>query len=176
MAPVVSQLGPFRALCWFAGNLPRYERTGREFGPLRTQLLCLAISLVNNCTYCACAYGYALQLTYLREHGRLFPFDERDFAELCGQSAAVVRFRLVRAVQDAGLHADVRYLERVLTLTMQEVPRATDAEDARIVHLVRMFSVLNSIASASGIPPDEAPTPLNKDRTLKLRYAALRRA
>ena len=44
----------------------------------------------------------------------------------------------------------------------------------RIAHLVYMFSRLNVIAIASGITPDEAPTPLNKDKALKLRYAASR--
>jgi hypothetical protein len=39
MPVIVEQLGGVRALGWFAANMPRYERTLRAFGPVRTHLL-----------------------------------------------------------------------------------------------------------------------------------------
>ena len=174
MQPIVAQLGPLSAVRWFAWNMRRYERTLRTHGAVRTHLLCLAISVINGCEYCTSSYAYALELAYLHEHGRLFPLDEHAIDTLRGQPPATIRHSLTVAAQDAGLRTDVRWLDRAITLTLIHDQRATDPDDMRIAHLVRMFSRLNSIADASGIEPDEAPTPLNKNKALKLRYAALR--
>jgi hypothetical protein len=174
MAPAVAQLGAFGALRWFAGNLPRYQRTLTSLGEVRTHLLCLAISLINQCEYCSVAYAYALQLAYLHEHGHLFPLDERQLAHLRGEPPALIRHRLIEAAQHAGLHADIRWLDRTVTLLLGTDRRPTDPDDVRIAHLVEMFSQLNAIAITGGIGPDEAPTPLIKNGALKSRYAHLR--
>jgi hypothetical protein len=174
MAPAVGQLGAVGALYWFTCNMPRYGRTLKSFGEICTHLLCLAISLINDCEYCSVAYAYALQLAYLHKYGRLFPLDERAIEELRGGTPALIRHRLIEAAQQAGLHADVRLLDRAVTLLLATDRRPTDPEDVRIAHLVTMFSRLNSIAIAGGIYPDEAPTPLNKNRALKSYYASLR--
>jgi hypothetical protein len=174
MAAVVAQLGAFGALRWFLWNMSRYGRTVKIMGEVRAHLLCLAISLINECVYCTCAYAYALELAYLNEHGRLFPLGERTIRALCGLPPALIRHTLVKATQRAGLHTDARWLDRTITLALCEDRRPTDPDDVRIAHLVYMFSRLNLIAIASGITPDEAPTPLNKDTALKSRYATLR--
>jgi AhpD family alkylhydroperoxidase len=176
MAPVVEQLGPIRALGWFAWNMPRYERTLRSLGAVRTHLLCLAISLINNCEYCTYSYAYALELAFLDEHGRLFPLGERTIGTLRSLPPAAARHCLIDATQRAGLHVDARWLDRTFAMALTDDRRPTDADDVRIAHLVRMFGQLNTIAIASGIAPDEAPTPLNKDQALKRRYAELRGA
>lgn len=174
MAPLVAHLGALRSLCWFAWNMPRYERALTTFGEVRTHLLCLTISLINNCEYCTFAYSYALQLAYLQFNGRLFPLGERTIETLRGQSPAVIRHCLIEAAQHAGLHTDARWIDRTIELATTEDPRPTDLEDVRITHLVRMCGRLNSIAIAAGIAPDGAPTPLHKDEKLRKRYAALR--
>ncbi|GAA5162095.1 hypothetical protein GCM10023321_47170 [Pseudonocardia eucalypti] len=174
IAPAVGQLGPWRALGWFLGNMPRYERTLATFGPIRTHLLCVAISLVNGCQYCTHGHARALELAYLREHDRLFPLDELGFARLCGLGPAAIRHDLVHAAQRAGLHRDVRALERALTLVGAEQLGATDEDDLRIIHLVRMFGVLTSVGIRHRLAPDEAHSPLNRDHLLKQRYDALR--
>jgi hypothetical protein len=61
-------------------------------------------------------------------------------------------------------------------LALEADPRATDTDDVRIAHLVRMFRLMSLIAIGSGISPDGAPTSLNKDLGLKLRYAEMRAA
>jgi len=176
MAPIVEQLGPVRALRWFFWNMPRYERTLKTFGGVRTHLLCVAISLMNGCPYCTFGHAYALELVYLRDHGRLFPLDEHAIGMLLGLAPAAVRRRLVAAVQGAGLHAEVRWLDRAIMLAIGEDHRPSDRDDVGIAHLVRMFGVLNAVGIASKAAPDEAHDPLNKDRVLKLRYAGLRAA
>lgn len=176
MAPIVHELGPLRALCWMGWHLPRYERTLRVFGSVRTHLLCAAISVVNGCPYCTYGHAYALELAYLREHRGLFPLSEQAFDRLRGLSPAVIRHRLVEATRRAGLHNDVRWLDRAITLTLAERPSPTDEDDVRIVHLVRMFRTLNSVGIASAVVPDQAHSPLNKDSGLKMRYAGLRTA
>ncbi|MBO0851333.1 MAG: hypothetical protein J2P20_17865, partial [Pseudonocardia sp.] len=78
--------------------------------------------------------------------------------------------------QAAGLHTEVRSLERAIELTVAEDRRATDDDDMRIAHLVRMFGVLNSVGISDHTEPDQAHSRLNKDSALKARYAHLRAA
>ncbi len=173
MAPIVQQLGPGPALRWFVSNMPRYERTLRAFGGLRTHLMCTAISLVNGCGYCTFGHAYAFELIYFRERGRLFPLDEDALDALRGQSAFVIRDRLIEALEQAELHSEIHWLERALALAV-DGQWPTDRDEMRVAHLVRMFSVLNSVGIDRQISPDEAHDPANKDRILKWRYATRR--
>lgn len=176
MAPVVAQLGPLRALRWFAWNMPRYERTLKTFGGVRTHLLCILISLINNCQYCTFGHAYALELTYLRDHDRLFPLGEHAIVMLRGQQPAMIRYRLVEAMKLAGLHDELWWLERAYAMIQINDKRSTEPRDAPIAHLVRMFGMLNSVGVASKTALDEAHDPLNKDSAFKQRYAGLRAA
>jgi alkylhydroperoxidase family enzyme len=176
MAPLVRELGPAKALIWFAVNLPRYERTLAVFGPVRTHLLATAISLVNGCDYCSFGHGYALELAYLREHNRLFPLSEQQLAELCGRPPALIRHRLQDAVRRAGLQSDSAWLDRAIELAGTTDPRPAGHDEVRTAHLVRMLGVLNAAAIADRTRPDQAHDALNKDIALKSRYHSLRRA
>jgi hypothetical protein len=64
-------------------------------------------------------------------------------------------------------------VDRTLALARGE-QRAVDPQEARIEHLVRMFALLNGVAIAGKLEPDNAHDPINKDRALKARNAALR--
>lgn len=174
LEPTVSHLGAGAALRWFLRNMPRYQRTLAAYGEVRTHLLCLAISLVNGCHYCTYGHGYALHLAYLREHDALFPLGELELQRLCGLPPAAIRYDLVAAVQRAGLHADTRHLERVLILKLAEDPQPTDGDDLRLIQLVHMFGVLNSVGVRHQVPADQAHSALNKDVELKRRYNAMR--
>lgn len=173
MAPITEQLGPLRALRWFLWNMPRYERTLKVHGGLRTHLMAIAVSLVNGCSYCTFGHGYAFQLIYLRDHGRLFPLDEYELGKLLGQRPGVIRGRLVEALRCAGLHGEIRWLDRAVALATGDA-RPTDPDEVRVAHLVRMFRVLNSVGITRGVDPDEAHDPTNKDDDLRLRYDRLR--
>lgn len=177
MAPAVRQLGPLRALRWFAWNMPRYLRTLTVFGGLRTHLVGTAISLINGCPYCTYGEAYAFQLIHLRDRGFLFPLDEHAMGHLCGRPPAVIRSSLVDALQRAGLHGEVPVLDRTIALAAGgDDQRPTEPDDVRLAHLVGMLGVLNSVGvtyqvrKASG----EALDPVNKDCALKRRYARLR--
>jgi hypothetical protein len=174
MGPIVDRLGPLRALGWFAWNMSRYERTLAYFGPVRTHLLVTAISLVNDSKYCSYGHGYALELAYLRDHGQLFPLDEQDLEQLRGCPPALIRYRLLDAVRRAGLHTDARWLNRAIELTTTPDPRPVEHADLRIVHLVRLISMLNATAIAAHTALDEAHDALNKDSALKHLYHSLR--
>ncbi|WP_028922031.1 hypothetical protein [Pseudonocardia acaciae] len=176
MAPIVVELRPMRTVVWFVWNMPRYERTLRAFGPVRTHLICTLISLVNGCRYCTYAHGRALQLAYLHHYQRLFPLSEHAIGRLRGMPPGAIRHCMVTAAHNAGLYNEVRWLDRAIELTLAEDRSPTERDDVRVSHLVRMFSVLNSVAIASNIDPDEAHSPLNKDRALTLRYDNLRAA
>jgi hypothetical protein len=162
MAPIVAQLGPVRAVTWFVWNMPRYERTLKLFGPVRTHLMAVVISLYNGCRYCAYGHGYALELVYFRDRDRLFPVDAPTLAGWIGLTPAELR-------------VEVMWVDQVLALATG-AQRPIDAEEARLDHLVRMFAVLNSVGIRHQTPPDEAHDPVNRNRGLKSRHAALRGA
>ncbi len=170
---VVQAMGPLRAVAWFAVNMPRYLWTMHVFGPLRTHLACVAISLHNNCTYCAYGHAYALELIYLRDHDRLFPLDARTLSGWLDLEPRELTHRLHGVLQQAGLHVEALWVDRTLALATG-AQRPMDASEARIAHLVRMLGRMNSIAVASKVEPDEAQNPINKNAAIKARYAELR--
>jgi hypothetical protein len=173
MSAIVADLGPIKALTWFAANMPRYERTVRVLGPLRTHLACTVISLHNGCRYCSFGHAYAAELVYLKQRGRGFPVDAATICEWTGLPRAALRDRMCDVLQRADLHAEVLWVDRTLALARGE-QRAVDRHEARIAHLVRMFAQLNAVGIAGQVEPDEAHDPLNKDQALKARNAELR--
>jgi hypothetical protein len=173
MAPIVAQLGALRALGWFVRNMPRYERTLRALGPMRTHLACTLISLHNGCRYCSFGHLYAVELVYLEQRGELFPIDATSVPDWIGLRPNDLRRRMVDVLQQAELHSEVLWVDATLALACGD-QRPVDAQEARIAHLVSMFRVLNDVGMASGIDPDEAHDPLNKDAGLKARHHELR--
>jgi hypothetical protein len=175
MGPIVSQLGATRALGWFVRNMPRYERTLRTLGPLRTHLVCTLISLHNGCRYCSFGHLYAVELIYLDQRGRLFPLDARSVSDWIGLSPPELRRRMVEVLQQADLHGEALWVDSALALA-GGTQRPVDAQEARIAHLASMFRVLNDVGIAGRVEPDEAHDPLNKNARLKERHRALRAA
>src|SRR5919202_717082 len=109
MGPIVAQLGALPALTWFVRNMPRYERTLRALGPLRTHLACAVISLYNGCRYCSFGHLYAVELIYLEKRGELFPLDARSVSEWIGLHPGELRKGMVDVLEQADLHGEVRY-------------------------------------------------------------------
>jgi alkylhydroperoxidase family enzyme len=175
MAPIVAELGAVEAVSWFARNMPRYERTLRVLGPLRTHLACTAISLYNGCRYCSYGHAYAAELVYLRERGTVFPVDAHTMAGWTGLEPGELRQRMVEALEQADLHGEVLWVDRTLALA-SGAQRPVDAQEARVAHLVAMFEVLNAIGKAGDVEPDEAHDPVNKNAQLKARNSELRRS
>jgi hypothetical protein len=175
MAPIVAQLGALPALAWFVRNMPRYERTLRTLGPLRTHLACTLISLYNGCRYCSFGHLYAVELIYLEQHGTLFPLDARSVPDWIGLRPVELRRRMVDVLQQADLHGEALWVDTTLALASGE-QRAVDAREARIAHLVSMFRVLNDVGIAGDVEPDEAHDPRNKNAGLKARHHELRGA
>jgi hypothetical protein len=175
MAPIVAQLGALPALAWFVRNMPRYERTLRVLGPLRTHLACTLISLYNGCRYCSYGHLYAVELIYLEQRRELFPLDARSVTEWIGLSPAELRNRIVDVLQQADLHGEARWVDTTLALASGS-QRAVDALEARVAHLVAMFRTLSDVGIAAEVEPDEAHDPLNKDAGLKARHDELRGA
>ena len=174
MKEIVGRRGPLGALGWFLANMPRYERTLKVLGPLRTHLLCVEISLLNGCPYCTYGHAYAFELHYLRERGRLFPLDEHEIVALNRLEPDLLFRHLEEALRD-GLADEIPLLHRLVALRGGEVGAPAE-HDRRLRHLLRMFTVLNTCGIEGQVAPDEAHDPINKDRELKERYAALRRA
>jgi len=174
MAPIVAQLGALPALAWVVRNMPRYERALRALGPPRTHLACTTSSLYNGCRYCSLGHLYAVELICLEERGPLSPLDARSAAaELIGLHPGELRRRMVDVLERADLHGEVRWVDTTLALA-GGAQRPVDAQEARIAHLVSMFRVLNDAGIASGVEPDEAHDPRNKDVRLKSRHDELR--
>jgi hypothetical protein len=173
MSSIVAELGPAAAVTWFVANMPRYERTLRVLGPLRTHLACTVISLHNGCRYCSFGHAYAVELVYLKQRERVFPVDAHTMSGWTGLPPGELRDRVCDVLERADLHAEVIWVDRTLALARGR-QRPVDRHEARIAHLVRMFALLNAVGIARDVEPDEAHDPLNKDRALKARNAELR--
>ena len=171
---IVSRLGPGRAVLWVSASMPRMLWTMHVLGPIRTHLAAVAISLYYGCTYCAYGHAFALELIYLRDRGHLFPVDAHTLATWWGVEPWVLERRLHTLLQDAGLHAEMLWVDRTLELVAGAGP--TDADEVRVAHLVRMLGVMTRIAIDAGIEPDEAQNSINKNAALKERYTELRAA
>lgn len=174
MPHLIAQRGAAAGLSWFVRNMPRYELTRRAFGPIRTHILATTISIFNGCEYCTYGHAYALELCYLNEHGSLFPLDESEFIALGQLSESEASAGIERALNAAGLGADVDIVRRLLALrTGSLLPE--DADDRRLQHLLEMLGVLNSCGIRGKVKRDQAHDPINRNRLVKQRYAELRR-
>lgn len=167
---MVATMGSGPALRWFAANFPRFLVTLQVLGPVRTHLAGLTISLVNGCTYCAYGRAHALELIHLRDRDRLFPLDARTLESWNGLSRREIGLRLRGVLEQAGMHAEVIWVDRTLALLDGAPP--VDADERRIAHLCRMVGTMNAIAVAAGTVPDGAHDPVNKDAALKARLLA----
>ncbi len=169
---IVEHLGPFGALSWFAKNLPEYEAILKDWGPLRTHLLCVEASLLNGCSYCVHAHAYAFQLHYFRDKGRLFPLDEHELIALRDGSDAELRDAVKAALVAGQMPEEEALFDRLWRLKLEGEP--ADDTDRRIGHLLKMFEMLNFCGINSRTPFDHAHDPINKDAEIKLRYAEAR--
>jgi hypothetical protein len=172
---IVRNFGPVGAVRWFARNLPPYERAIRDIGGLRTNLLCCVASMLNGCAYCTYACGRAFQLYYFREHDRLFPLDDHEIVALVqlpdGESCA----RFEAALAESGLDAEIPLIRRLYAIKLEGAP-ASMPDEAFIVHAIQMFDDLNFCSIDDQVPVDEAHDRINRDVTLKDRYAKARLA
>ena len=175
IAAIVANKGPLPAAAWFLANMPRYLMTLHVLGGIRTHLAGATISLANGCLYCAFGQLYAIELIYLRDHGRLFPLDARLVADWLYLDRRELRHRLRCALQEADLHAEAAWVDLTLAFLDGE-QEPIDESELRLAHLVRMISETNRIAVLSGVSPDGPQNPVNKDSALKARHAELRRA
>jgi len=170
---IVEHLGPLGALSWFVKNLPEYEAILKDWGPLRTHLLCIEASLLNGCSYCIHAHAYAFELHYFREHGRLFPLDEHELIALRDGSDAELKETLKGALRACAMSEDEALFDRLWRIKFDGEEPA-DGTERRIAHLLRMFDMLNFCGIDSRTPFDHAHDPINKDAELKRRYAEAR--
>jgi hypothetical protein len=172
---VVDHMGPLRAIGWFGTHMPRFLASRLVLGPVRVHLACIVVSLRNGCGYCAYGHVYALELLYLRQHGRLFPIDATALDEWYGLDPRALRVRLRTALATAGLHTEAIWVDRVVALA-EGTQTPVDADEARLAHVIRMADTASRIAAAGNAAPDEAHDPINKDATVKARHATLRSA
>lgn len=172
MSAFVQQRGALRSVVWFLRHQPKYERILEEWGPLRTHFLVATISALNGCPYCTYGHAYALGLHYLRQHDERFPLSEAQFVALYHLRPEESQLQLTEALHSARLSGEVFYLQRVLELR-QTRSLATTATDADLLHLITMFAALNRCGIACALQPDQAHDPINRNRALRDRYAAL---
>ena len=173
MREIVRHEGPAKAIAWFVQNMPRYEKTLKEWGPLRTHLLASEISVLNGCPYCVYGHIYALQLHYLKAKGQLLSVDEDEILAWIstGETEIIERFR--QLITSSGLLSELPVLERMFVLR-KGAGWPESADDHKILHLLEMFGVLNTCGIKGQTSPDQAHDPINKDVTLRRKYKLLR--
>src|SRR5947209_7773199 len=113
---VVDDMGPMRAIGWFAAHMPRFLASRVALGPVRVHLACIVVSLRNGCAYCAYGHVYALELLYLRQHGRLFPIDAKALDAWYGLDTRTLRNRLHTVLATAGMHTEAIWVDRMIAL------------------------------------------------------------
>ncbi|MEL6490117.1 MAG: hypothetical protein AAFQ95_09150 [Cyanobacteria bacterium J06621_3] len=171
----VRQKGAVRSLFWFAKNILKYEGIREKLGPVRTHVLVTGTSALNDCPYCVFGHGFALSLAHLKQTGQLFPMTESELMALCGQSESDILATMERALIQADLRSEVLPLERIGELRLRPELAATK-QDRDLVALTKMFATLNFCNNQGNVQRDQAHDQLNKDRVLRDRYIALRRA
>jgi alkylhydroperoxidase family enzyme len=172
---VVDHMGPLRAIGWFGAHMPRFLAARVALGPVRVHLACIVVSLRNGCGYCAYGHVYALELLYLRQHGRLFPIDATALDDWYDLDPRALRVRLRTALADAGLHREAVWVDRIVALA-EGSQTPVDAAEVRLAHVIRMADTASRIAAAADAAPDQAHDPVNKDAVVKARHAELRAA
>jgi hypothetical protein len=172
---IVDHMGPMRAIGWFGTHMPRFLASRVVLGPVRVHLACIVVSLRNGCGYCAYGHVYALELLYLRQHGRLFPLDAKALDEWYGLDARALRNRLRTVLVTAGLHTEAIWVDRMVALA-EGSQTPVDAAEVRLAHVIRMADTASRIAATDNATPDEAHDPVNKDAAVKARHATLRSA
>jgi alkylhydroperoxidase family enzyme len=175
VALIVEDMGPVRAIGWFAAHMPRFLASRMALGPARVHLACIVVSLRNGCVYCAHGHVYALELLYLRQHGRLFPLDAKALDEWYRLDARTLRNRLHTVLAGAGMHTEAIWVDRMIALA-DGAQTPVDAAEAKLAHVMRMADTASRIAAARNAAPDEAHDPVNKDAAVKARHAELRSA
>jgi hypothetical protein len=173
MKNIVERLGGFRSLVWFVANMPRYERTLKMWGPIRTHLLVTEISALQGCPYCTFGHLYALQLHYFKQSGKVIAGDNNSILYLHRVDQDTAIGILNALIDSIGIPEEHKIFERMLLLRNgKQVP--SQPEDGRILHLLKMFRVLNTCGIQGGTPLDEAHDPINKDHELKKRFETMR--
>ena len=167
---LVRSRGAVRGLWWFARNMPRYLVTLRVMGALHTHLACVAISLHNGCTYCAYGHAHALELIYFRDRNRLFPVDAATLARWQGLPPRRLAEKLRGVLEEAGMHAEALWVDRILGLARGE-QQPFGPNEKRLAHLVGMVGVMNAAAMECEVVPGEAMDTVNKDSDVKGRHA-----
>ena len=174
MRSIGEQHGAAKALTWFVRNMPRYEKTVKDWGPIRTHLLVTEISVLNGCPYCTYGHAYALQLHYFKETGQLLPVDENEMVawHTLSEAEAIGQFRSL--IQSSKLIGEHQTLGRMLVLR-QDNEQPASKEDDQILHLVKMFSFLNQCGISGKTRLDQAHDAINKDAALRKPFSLLQR-
>lgn len=175
MRDIVEQHGAGSSISWFVRNMPTYERTLSQWGPIRTHLLAVEISVLNGCPYCTYGHAYALELHYFKQRGTLMPVDEKEITgwHSLDDATAIERFR--QLIDAADLPDEHAYLERMVQLR-QGAESSGSSDDVKILHLLSMFSFLNRCGIGGKTHSDQAHDPINKDAALRSDYNRQRSA
>ncbi|MEM9944749.1 MAG: hypothetical protein AAF810_01610 [Cyanobacteria bacterium P01_D01_bin.36] len=173
--PLVRQKGAVRSLFWFIPNMLKYEGILERWGPIRTHLVAVHLCAINGCRYCVFGHAYALELTYLKQTGQLFPLTEHQLMNLCGQNEADILTTLQHALTEANLNGEILTLQRLGEL-YHRPELATTQSDHQLTHLIRLFATLNACGIKSNLQTDQAHDPINKNRAMRDRYQALRQS
>lgn len=174
MRHFVLEYGALESVVFFAKYMPKYERILRKWGPIRTHIVSTALSTLQGCEYCIHGHAYALQLQYFKQTNTLFPLDESALAELHALPDKEILKHFSDALIEVDLAGEIDLLNKINVLREQAPSGPQSQEDEYLLHLMDMFSMLNSCGIKYQVVPDGAHDPINKDKQLREHYAAVR--
>ena len=154
MAHIVKQNGAVRSVSWYASNRPRYQGILKSAGPIRTHLISTLISTLNGCPYCTYGHAYAFQLHYLQKFNAPFPMDEQALVALHSLPEQEVMLQIERALTEVRLSEEIPILRQTAALR-HNAGLAETREDAELLHLISMFSALNTCGINGNVALDQ---------------------
>lgn len=173
MKDIVEIQGAWKSIVWFVKKMPGYEKIFKEWGPERVHLLAVTISSISGCPYCTYGHALSFQLYFFNNRNTLFPIDEFEMKDFNGMEEQQIVDTLNRLCDETNLLEQKKDIKRFLELKgNHEI--AKDKYDYQIIHLIELFAVLNFCGIKGGTIPDQAHTPINKDRALFKRYRQAR--
>ncbi len=174
---VVGEHGALSGVSWFIRHMPRYRLILKSWGALRTHLVTTVIAVTGGSPSCAGGHALAFQLHYLKHFDQLFTLDEAELLALSSIDEEEAIDKLFDALRLDGLQREIPVLQRLMEL--HAGASAHSAEDSDLLHLMSMFAAVAHLKSddASFAKGDDDGThdPINRDETLRARYAQLRK-
>lgn len=168
MLEIIRREGGLGSLLFVVKNMIRFELLMAKWGPIKTHILCVNISILNGCPYCIFGHAYAFNLHYFKDYKKLFPLDSFQIMEFAQFTKTQKIEKMEEILQDPKLEHLQESVDLQLALINGKEP--SNKNERQIKFVQTLYDYLNACGIAAGSQPDEAHDTINKNVDLKNRY------